>query len=141
MPDRKYTHSFGELCDRMFICQLKELLIPEHREVYTQQIKDIVHDLDMICKEKGLGIGGNFILAVGNNMLMNRIIWENESNIRNNISTGNDLTLTHSINFLRVQAYSMTSELVGDRGEYKKDVTLPHKDWIPSLFEEKKAPE
>jgi hypothetical protein len=135
MSERRWNLAFGELCDRLFICQLKELFIPEHREVYTRQIADIVHDLDLLCEEKNLGINGQFILAVGNIMLMNRLIWQHEANYRNGIEEGNDLRLTHSLNTLRTQCYSLTSQLVGDRGEFKKDTLIPHPQWIPSLLQ------
>lgn len=134
MSTRKWLPSFGELTDRLFICQLKELLIPEKREVYTNQINDITHDLDKLCAEHELNIDGRFILTVGNIMLMNRLIWENESNMRNGIETGNDLAFTHAINTLRTSCYSLLSQMVGERGEFKKDTLLAPDNWIPSLL-------
>lgn len=134
MSERRYNLSFGELCDRGFITQMKELLIPEHRATYTKVLQDIIHDLDLECKERSLGVDGKFILALGCNMLINRLIWENESNARKGIDTGNDLRLTHSLNTLRTQTYSLISQLVGDRGEFKKDTLIPEEKWIPSLL-------
>jgi len=136
-PQRRFLPSFGELCDRLSICQQKQIFIPKHREVYTKQINDIVFDLDMICKEKKLGINGTFIRLTIIVTHMNTWIWENEKNYRNGVKTGNNLELTHSLNTIRTTAYSMLSQFVGDRGEYKKDTAIPHKDWIPSLFENK----
>lgn len=126
--------SFGELVDRLSICQLKEILIPEKRETYTNQIRDIVHDLDALCKQTGWGISGTFILAVVNLALINRFIWENEANQRKGIEAGNDLRLTHSLNTLRVQCYSLISREFGDREEYKKDTLIPDSQWVPSLL-------
>lgn len=134
MSERRYMPSFGDLVDRMTICQLKEIFIPERRETYTKQIEDISHDLDLLCKEKNLGIDGKFILAIANTMLMNRLIWQNEENQRKGINDGNDLRLTHSLNTLRVQCFSLISQSVGDRGEFKKDTLIPEEKWIPSLL-------
>lgn len=135
---RRFLPSFGELCDRLAICQQKEIFIADHRNEYTKQVNDIVFDLDNICKEKKLGINGTFIRLTIIVTHMNTWIWQNEANRRKGIEDGNDLSLTHSLNTIRTQAYSMLSEMVGDRGEYKKDTMIPHPNWIPSLFEKKK---
>ena len=42
---RKYLPTIAELIDRLSIVQLKEVFIPEHKEEYAKEIKDIVHDL------------------------------------------------------------------------------------------------
>ena len=43
---RKYLPTIAELIDRLSIVQLKEVFIPEHKEEYAKEIKDIVHDLN-----------------------------------------------------------------------------------------------
>ena len=48
---RKYLPTISELIDRLSIVQLKEVFIPEHKEKYAQEIKDIVHDLDKLGLE------------------------------------------------------------------------------------------
>ena len=45
---RKYLPTLGELIDRLSIIQLKEVKIPQHKEEYAQEIKDIVHDISAI---------------------------------------------------------------------------------------------
>lgn len=141
LQQRAYNLSFGELVDKLSITSQKEIFIPEHRDVYTQQINEIIHDLDIICAKEELSIDGRFIRAIIVLTQMNTWIWENEKNRRNNIEDGNDLSLTHSLNTCRTMAFSLLSQMIGDRGEYKKDAAIPHKDWMPSLFDEKKAPE
>lgn len=135
---RSFVPSFGELIDRLCITSQKEIFIPEQREVYTKQINEIIHDLDMLCQEKDMYIDGNVIRAIIVLTQMNTWIWQNEKNRRNNIEDGNDLSLTHSLNTIRTQCFSLLSQMAGDRGEFKKDAAIPHKDWIPSLFDEKK---
>ena len=49
--DRKYLPTLSELIDRLSIVQLKEVFITDHKEEYAQEIKDIVHDIDLCLKE------------------------------------------------------------------------------------------
>ena len=57
---RKYLPTLGELIDRLSIVQLKEVKIPQHKDEYTKEISDIVHDINEILKEKDK-IDGEFI--------------------------------------------------------------------------------
>ena len=70
------------LIDRLSIVQLKEVKIPEHKEEYAQEIKDIVHDIDELLKENWKQIDGDFVRAVVVLSQMNTHIWHNESNYR-----------------------------------------------------------
>ena len=47
---RKYLPTLSELVDRLSIAQLKEVFISEHKSEYTQEISDIVHDINLILK-------------------------------------------------------------------------------------------
>jgi len=47
MEKRKYLPTLAELIDRLSIIQLKEVFITEHKSEYGQEIKDIVHDIDL----------------------------------------------------------------------------------------------
>ena len=48
---RKYLPTLGELIDRLSISQLKEVFIRDHKEEYSQEILDILHDIDEILKD------------------------------------------------------------------------------------------
>ena len=50
MKNRKYLPTLSELIDRLSIVQLKEVFISEHKEEYSQEIKDICHDIN-VCLE------------------------------------------------------------------------------------------
>ena len=45
---RKYLPTLGELIDRLSIVQLKEVKIPQHKEEYSKEISDIVHDINAV---------------------------------------------------------------------------------------------
>ena len=102
---RKYLPTFAELTDRLSICILKSIFIPEHKAEYTKEINDICSDLDTIIEEKNLVINSELIKAIQVLMLSNRYIWENESKVRNGTEQDSSLLkLTHSINGVRNSA-------------------------------------
>ena len=121
---RKYLPTVSELIDRLSIVQLKEVFIPEHKEEYAQEIKDIIHDLELE------GLDGELIRAVIVTSQMNLHIWHNESNYRKGIKDGNNLELTHGLNGIRNTAKNKIQEIVGGRKDYKIDcLAADFKDW------------
>ena len=128
MENRKYLPTISELIDRLSIAQLKEVFIPEHKEEYAQEIKDIVHDLDeLIYWEKPTG---EMIRAIVVLAQMNLHIWHNESNYRKGIKDGNNLELTHGLNGIRNTAKNKIQEIAGGRQDYKIDcLAAEFKDW------------
>jgi len=120
---RKYLPTVSELIDRLSILQLKEVFIPEHKEEYAQEIKDILHDLEL------LGIQSEMIRAIIVLSQMNLHIWHNESNVRKGLSDGN-LKLTHGLNGIRNTAKNIIQESIGGRKDYKVDcLASEFKDW------------
>ena len=136
--ERKYLPTLGELIDRLSIIQIKELKIPNHKEEYAKEIKDIVNDIDVILKEKMnkfIGdkmqeqlplIDAEFLRAVIVLSQMNLHIWQNEDNARNGIDAGNKLLLTHGLNGIK----NKIQEFDGGRKDYKIDcIADEFKDW------------
>lgn len=128
MADRKYLPTVAELIDRLSIIQLKEVFITEHKEEYAKEIKDIVHDLDILMNwEKP---SGEMIRAIVVLAQMNLHIWHNETNYRKGIKDGNNLELTHGLNGIRNTAKNRIQELSGGRKDYKIDcLAADFKDW------------
>jgi len=121
---RKYLPTISELIDRLSIIQLKEVFIPEHKEEYAQEIKDIVHDLDE------LGLDGKMVKAIIVLAQMNTHIWYNESEARKGKNAGENLRLTHGLNGIRNTAKNIIQENVGGRKDYKIDcLASEFKDW------------
>jgi len=128
--ERKYLPTLAELIDRLSIAQLKEVFIPEHKAEYAEEIKDIVHDIQMIIDEKNGKIDADTIRAIVVLSQMNLHIWHNESNYRKGIKDGNNLELTHGINGIRNTAKNKIQEIVGGRKDYKIDcLAAEFKDW------------
>ena len=121
---RKYLPTISELIDRLSIIQLKEVFIPEHKEEYAQEIKDIVHDLDE------LGLDGKMVKAIIVLAQMNTHIWYNESEARKGKNAGENLRLTHGLNGMRNIAKNKIQERFGGRKDYKVDcLASEFKDW------------
>ena len=127
---RKYLPTLSELIDRLSIVQLKEVFITEHKDEYKQEIKDIIHDIDLTLKENDVILDSKAIRAIVVLSQMNLHIWHNESNYRKGISEGNDLELTHGLNGIRNTAKNKVQELSGGRKDYKIDcLAAEFKDW------------
>ena len=120
MSQRKYLPTFAELVDRMSICQLKAIFIPDNKEAYDKEIQDIQHDLDQIIRDKDIKLTSELLKATSVVMLANRYIWENESKCRNGDSQDLELLkLTHSINGVRNVAKNVISKELGERVDLK----------------------
>ena len=130
MSERRYLHTLGDLVDRLTIVQLKEVFIPEFKQEYSKEIKDIVHDIQVILNETKGVIDAETIRAIVVVAQMNLHIWHNESNYRRGIKDGNNLELTHGLNGIRNTAKNKIQEVIGGRKDYKVDcLAADWKDW------------
>jgi pyoverdine/dityrosine biosynthesis protein Dit1 len=129
MTERKYLPTLAELVDRLSISQLKEVFIPQHKNEYSQEIKDIVHDIQVLLDSSDK-VNGETIRAIVVLSQMNLHIWHNESNYRKGIKDGNNLELTHGLNGIRNTAKNKIQEIVGGRKDYKIDcLAADFSDW------------
>jgi hypothetical protein len=130
MADRKYLPTLAELVDRLSISQLKEVFIAEHKEEYSQEINDILHDIQLIIEEQDVVLTAETIRAIVVLAQMNLHIWHNESNVRSGKEGPNALALTHGLNGIRNTAKNKIQEKVGGRKDYKIDcLAADFKDW------------
>lgn len=130
MEQRKYLPTLSELVDRLSIIQLKEVFITEHKDEYSQEIKDILHDIDLILKSDNYEINANIIRAIIVCAQMNLHIWHNESNVRSGKAGPSMLELTHGLNGIRNTAKNKIQEKFGGRKDYKIDcIAADFKDW------------
>ena len=133
---RKYLPTLSELIDRLSITQLKEVFISDHKEEYSEEIKEILHDIDPILQEKDVVVDAKFIRAIVVLSQMNLHIWHNESNYRKGIKEGNSLELTHGLNGIRNTAKNKIQDSMEGRKDYKIDcLAAEFKDWEVSWDE------
>ena len=85
--ERKYLPTLSELVDRLSIVQLKEVFIPEHKKEYSEEIANIVHDIDLLIKNNKEDLTAEVIRAIVVLSQMNLHIWHNESNYRRELKT------------------------------------------------------
>ena len=129
---RKWLPTLGELVDRLSIHQLKEVFIPENKENYGNEMKDMVHDIDLILKEHKGQITGEVIRAIIVLSQMNAHIWYNESMVRKGERGSDNLMLTHGLNGIRNTAKNIIQDSLeeGGRKDYKVDcIAAEFKDW------------
>ena len=127
---RKYLPTLSELIDRLSIVQLKEVFIPEHKKEYAEEIKDIIHDLDLELSEKSVILSGDDIRSIIVLAQMNLHIWHNESEARKGVNAGENLRLTHGLNGIRNTSKNKLQESVGGRKDYKTDcLASEFEDW------------
>jgi hypothetical protein len=127
---RKYLPTLSELVDRLSIAQLKEVFITEHKDEYSQEIQDILHDIQLELSKESTVVTSEVIRAIVVLSQMNLHIWHNESNYRKGIGEGNNLELTHGLNGIRNTAKNKVQEIVGGRKDYKIDcLAADFKDW------------
>ena len=130
MTQRRYLQTLSELIDRLSIVQLKEVFITEHKTEYSQEIRDIVHDIQLILDENNGTINAETIRAIVVLAQMNLHIWHNESNYRRGIKDGNNLELTHGLNGIRNTSKNIIQEVIGGRKDYKVDcLAAEWSDW------------
>tara|TARA_R100000458_G_C8031128_1_gene86587 strand:- start:19 stop:432 length:414 start_codon:yes stop_codon:yes gene_type:complete len=130
MRKRKYLPTLSELIDRLSISQLKEVFITEHKKEYSSEIRDILHDIDVLLQEGSICLDAKTIRAIVVLAQMNLHIWHNESNYRKGIKEGNSLELTHGLNGIRNTAKNKVEETAGGRKDYKIDcLAAEFKDW------------
>ena len=64
MSKRKYLPTLAELIDRLSITQLKEVFISEHKEEYAEEMKDIIHDIDLMLSNDDIKLSGKDVRAI-----------------------------------------------------------------------------
>ena len=79
---RKYLPTLSELVDRLSIVQLKEVFITEHKDEYAKEIKEIVHDIELILNGENIRLTGEDVRAIIVLSQMNLHIWHNETKYR-----------------------------------------------------------
>lgn len=125
-----YLPTLSELIDRLSIVQLKEVFITEHKGEYSEEIKMILNDIQIVLDENDINMSAETIRAVVVLSQMNLHIWHNESNYRKGNKDGNNLELTHGLNGIRNTAKNKIQELQGGRKDYKIDcLAAEFKDW------------
>ncbi len=135
--DRKWVPTIADLIDRLSIHQLKEVFVPDRKEKYAKEMKDIMHDINLLIQESEIDITADIIRAIIVLAQMNTHIWYNEQEARSGENQSLEkLKLSHGLNGLRNKTMNYILDLVGssDRRDWKVDcLGSEFKDWQISL--------
>lgn len=113
---RKFLLPLTELIDRLTIDQIKEVLIPEHKENFAKEMELLCHDIDLIIEEKGLKLSSRHIRIIIAISQMNLHIWLNKDQMQKDPEKYMDLLkFSHQLNGIRNQMKNLLLEETGDR--------------------------
>ena len=133
MSERKYLPSVADLLDRLSIDLLKQVFIPDKKDIYVSEIEDIMNDIDLLLEGKDVKLTGKLFRAILLLGQINTHIWYNESQARKGESQDLEkLRLTHSINGIRNRTKNRILEELGEmKGfDYKVDcLAAEFKQW------------
>lgn len=128
--EREYLSTLAELIDALTINQIKEIKFHDKKLAYTEEIKRICHDIDVIIGEKNVKLNSRLIRIIIVIAQLNLYIWENKDKMQKERS-GNYLELlkfAHQLNGIRNTMKNKISEEIGDKDPSKKRTNIETDD-------------
>jgi hypothetical protein len=114
--DRKFVLPFAELVDRLSIDQIKEVLLPEHKNDFAREMGDITHDIDLLVEERGLKLNSRLVRIFIALAQLNLHIWQNKDRMQKDPQRYDELLkFSHQLNGVRNQLKNMLLEETGDK--------------------------
>lgn len=114
--ERQYLPPLAELVDSLTINQIKEVMIPQHKESFAREMKKIAHDIDLIIEERSLKLSARLIRIIIAIAQMNLHIWHNKDKMKDDSEKYTELLkLSHQLNGIRNQMKNMLLEEIGDK--------------------------
>lgn len=117
--EREFLLPLAELVDRLTIDQIKEVLLPKHRESFAQEMLKIEHDIDAIIGEKRLKLTSRLLRIVVAIAQMNLHIWYNKDRMEQNPADTEAymqlLKLSHQLNGVKNRMKNLLLEETNDR--------------------------
>jgi hypothetical protein len=113
---RKYLTPFAELIDRITIDQIKEVLLPDHKESVGKEMRDLMHDIDLLIEGRGIKLSARLIRIIIVVAQMNLHIWHNKDQMRKDPEKYSELLkLAHQLNGIRNQMKNLLLQEAGDK--------------------------
>ncbi len=117
--EREFLLPLAELVDRLAIDQIKEVLLPKHRESFAQEMNKIAHDIDAIIGEKELKLTSRLLRIVIVISQMNLHIWYHKDRMEKDHDDTETylqlLKLSHQLNGVKNGMKNLLLEETGDR--------------------------
>lgn len=114
--EREFLLPITELIDRLTIDQIKEVLINDNKDNFSQEMEKLTHDIDMIIEERNLKLSARLIRIIIIISQMNLHIWYNKDRMQDDQEHYSELLkLAHQLNGIRNQMKNLLLEETGDR--------------------------
>jgi len=114
--ERQYLPPLAELVDSLTVDQIKEVMIPQQKESFAQEMGKIAHDIDLIIEERDLKLSARLIRIIIAIAQMNLHIWYHKDKMQNDSEKYMDLLkLAHQLNGVRNRMKNILLEEVGDK--------------------------
>lgn len=114
--ERQYMPPLAELIDSLTINQIKEVMFPDQKDGYAQEMDKITHDIDLLIEERGLTLSSRLIRIIIAIAQMNLHIWHNKDQMAADSENYMDLLkLAHQLNGVRNRMKNILLEEVGDK--------------------------
>ena len=108
--------SIAELIDQLTVNQIKEVLLPEKKEIIAEEIRKIINDIDLILSEREVKITARLLRIVIVIAQMNVHIWYNKDEMVKDENRYLELLkLAHQLNGIRNQMKNLLLDETGDR--------------------------
>ena len=117
--------SFSELLDRLSIAQIKELLVSEHRASFSEEIRRLIQDINLIIKENDLRPTARFIRLIVVLAQINLHIWHTKDVMMENEDRFDEcMKLAHQLNGIRNRVKNALLEETGFARPTKKKTNI-----------------
>lgn len=113
---RFYLPTFADLLDQLTIDQIKEVLIPRHKQSYAREMRKISHDVDALSKEKHIKPSARLFRIIIALAQLNLHIWYHKDKMRQDTKRYSaHLKAAHQLNGIRNQLKNYLLEETGER--------------------------
>ena len=114
--ERRYLPPMTELIDSLTINQIKEVMLPEQKGSFAEEMDKITHDIDLIIEERDLKLSARLIRIIIVIAQLNLHIWHNKDEMQKEPEKYMELLkLSHQLNGVRNRMKNILLEEVGDK--------------------------
>ena len=122
---RQCLVSFSELLDRLTITQIKEVLVPEQRASFSEEILRLIHDINLISEEKAVKVTARYIRLIIVLAQINLHIWHTKEIMMEDPDRFEEcMKLAHQLNGIRNQVKNLLLEEAGSEGPAGKRTNI-----------------
>ena len=136
---RQFLPPMSELIDRLTVTQIKQNLLQDDLGDFSAEITKLTNDINLIVKEKNIGLSGELIRAVIMMSQINLHIWRNKDLMQENLENESIylsyLKKAHQMNGVRnlLKNYILGIEGISDSSQLRSNFEVDGLDWKMNL--------